>query len=146
MPTRLLSPEFSGVTTCTQGRGMRAGFDRYSSSSCPSRLYPLSSLRARPNLELSCGPNLWRAYNAGPCCPETVPAYFVKTQANPGEVAGKCFSTQSACEVYGRRVITMPSFRIYPQAFLGRMFWDLPIRASCVSSWPSPGCSHHPQL
>ena len=141
MPTRLLSPELSEVAPARNVRGRRAGFDRYSNSSCPSCLLrascreskPLSSLRARPNLELRCGPNLWRAYNAGPCCPKIVPAYFVKTQASPGEVVGKCFCTQSACKIYGRRVITMPSFRIYPQAFLGRKIWDLPIKASCVS-------------
>ena len=47
------------------------------------------------------------AYNAGPCRPETVFAYLVKTQAGPGEVTGKCFCAQSACQAYGRRVITM---------------------------------------
>ena len=140
MPTQLKAPSFQESHLHAPSRAGAPALT-ITATTCPSRLLRascrelkrLSSLRSRPNLGLRCGPNLWRAYNAGPCCPKIVPAYFVKTQASSGEVVGKCFCTQSACKIYGRRVITMPSFRIYPQAFLGRMFWDLPIKASCVS-------------
>ena len=139
MPAQLKALS-SGVVPARAVHGRRVGPDHYSDGASLSnfaRVMPrIETIIVAPRstqLGVEVRSQFMGAYNAGPCCPRIVPAYFVKTQASPGEVVGKCFCSQSACKISGRRVITMPSFSIYPEAFLGRMLWDLPIKASCVS-------------
>ena len=147
MPTQLKAPSFQ-ESHLHAPSGAGAPALTITATTCPSRilrascreLKRLSSLRSRPNLGLRCGPNygwpqlLIPAADDGcrPPLSENISCPFFYTSRQVPVRCREMLFPPISSQYMRPSSHKMPSFRIYLEAYPGRLLWDLPVKANCV--------------